>query len=66
MFVKNKVFLVSRYPLSILLKELTLLGQVDVYLSGELYNNDRLLLKNVPKIGAINVDSNLLSFLEIY
>ena len=65
MFVKNKVFLISRYPLSILLKELTLLGQVDVYLSDELYNNDRLLLKNVPAIGAINVDSNLLSFLEI-
>ena len=31
MFVKNKVFLSSRYPFSISSKELTLLGEVNVY-----------------------------------
>ena len=62
MFVKNKVFLSSRYPFSISLKELTLLGEVDIYLSDELYSNDKSLLKNVPETGAIDVDSNLLSF----
>ena len=65
MFVKNKVFLSSMYPFSILSKELTLSGEVDVYLSEELYNNDRLFLKNVPETGAIDVDSSSLSFLEI-
>ena len=62
MFVKNKVFLSSRYPFSILLKELTLLGEVDVYLLDELYSNDKSFLKNVPETGAINIDSKLLSF----
>ena len=62
MLVKNKVFLSSRYPFSISLKELTLLGEVDIYLSDELYSNDKSLLKNVPETGAIDVDSNLLSF----
>ena len=62
MFVKNKVFLSSRYPFSISLKELTLLGEVDNYLLYELYSNDKSFLKNVPETGVINVDSNLLSF----
>ena len=62
MFVKNKVFLSSRYPFSISSKELTLLGEVDVYLSDELYNNDKSFLKNVPETGAINVCCSLLSF----
>ena len=62
MFVKNKVFLSSRYPFSILLKELTLLGEVDIYLSDALYSNVKLFLKNVPETGAIDIDSNLLSF----
>ena len=62
MFVKNKVFLSSRYPFSILLKELTLLGEVDIYLSDALYSNGKLFLKNVPETGAIDIDSNLLSF----
>ena len=65
MFVKNTVFLSSMYPFSILSKELTLSGEVDVYLSEELYNNDRLLLKNVPETEAIDGDSSSLSFLEI-
>ena len=62
MFVKNKVFLSSRYPFSISLKELTLLGEVDIYLSDELYSNDKSFLQNGPETGAIDVDSNLLSF----
>ena len=62
MFVKNKVFLSSRYPFSILLKELTLLGEIDVYLLDALYSNGKLFLKNVPETGAIDGDSNLLSF----
>ena len=62
MFVKNKVLLSSRYPFSISSKELTLLGKVDIYLSDELYSNDKSFFKNVPKTGAIDVDSNLLSF----
>ena len=62
MFVKNKVFLSSRYPFSISSKELTLLGEVDIYLSDEPYSNDKSLLKNVPETRAIDVDSILLSF----
>ena len=62
MFVKNKVFLSSRYPLSISLKDLTLQGEVDIYLLDALYNNDKSFLKNVLETGAINVDSNLFSF----
>ena len=62
MFVRNKVFLSWRYPFSILLKQLTLQGEVDIYLSDPLYNNDKWFLNNVPEKGAIDVDSNLLSF----
>ena len=62
MFVKNKVFLTSGYPFSISSKELTLLGEVGIYLSDELYSNDKSFLKNGPEAGAIDVDSNLLSF----
>ena len=62
MFVRKKVFLSSRYPFSISSEELTLLGEVDVYLSDALYSNGKLFSKNVPKTGAINADSNLLSF----
>ena len=62
MFVKNKIFLSSRYPFSILSKELTLLGEVGIYLSDELYSNDKSFLQNGPEAGAIDVDSNLLSF----
>ena len=62
MFVKNKVFLSSRYPLSISLKDLTLQGEVDIYHSDALYNNDKSFLKNVPETRAINVVSNLFSF----
>ena len=65
MFVKNKVFLSLRYPLSISLKELTLQGEVDIYLSDALYNNGKSFFKNVPETGAIDLDSNFLSFLEI-
>ena len=62
MLVRKKVFLSSRYPFSISSEELTLLGEVNVYLSDALYSNGKLFSKNVPKTGAINVDSNLLSF----
>ena len=62
MLVRKKVFLSSRYPFSISSEELTLLGEVNVYLSDALYSNGKLFSKNVPKTGALNVDSNLLSF----
>ena len=62
MFVKNKVFHSSRYPFSIFLKELTLLGEVYVYLLDALYSNGKLFLKNVPETRAIDVDSNLSFF----
>ena len=60
MFVRNKDFLIPRYPFSISLKDLTLQGEV--YLSDALYSNDKLFFKNVPETGAINVNSHLLSF----
>ena len=61
-FVRNKVFLNSRYPFSISSKELILQDEVDVYLSDALYSNDKSFLKNLPETGAIDVDSNLLPF----
>ena len=62
MFVRNEVFLSSGYPFSIFSKELTLQGEVDIYLSDALCSNDKSLLKYVPETGAMDVDSNLLSF----
>ena len=62
MFLKNKVFVSLSYPFSISSKELTLLGEVDICLSDELYSNDKSFFKNVPETGAIDFDSNLLSF----
>ena len=64
MFVKNKVFLCSRYPFSISSKVLTLQGKVNIYLVDELYSNEKLFLKNVPETGAIDVNSKLLSFFK--
>ena len=61
-FVKNKVFLSSRYSFSISSKELALLGEVDVYLSDALYSNDKSFLKNLPETRVIDVDSNLSFF----
>ena len=61
-FLKNKVCLSSRYPFSISSKELTLLGEVDVYLSDALYSNNKSFLKNVSETGAIDIDSNLFFF----
>ena len=63
-FVKSKVFLSSRYPFSISSKELTLLGELAVCLSDELYNNGKSFFKNVPETGAINFVPNLLSFFK--
>ena len=36
------------------------MGEVDVYLSPELYNNNKQFLKNINKIGEVTIDSNAL------
>ena len=58
-FVKNKVFLSSRYPFSISSKELTYQVKSTFIFW---MNKNKSLIKNVPETGAIDVDSNLLSF----
>ena len=36
------------------------MGEVDVYLSPELYNSNKQFLKNINKIGEVTIDSNAL------
>ena len=43
------------------MKELILLGEVNVYLLDALYSNDKSFLKTVSETRAIDVNSNLLS-----
>ena len=72
MFVKSLVFASSRYPFC--LKKTTtkktkkksgtiLTGEVDVYLSPNLYNNNKPFLKNINETGEVANDSNALSYI---
>ena len=73
MFVKSLVFSSSRLP--ILFEKnnnkknqkksgTILMGEVDVYLSPNLYNNNKSFLKNINETGEVAIDSNALSYIR--
>ena len=66
MFVKIWVFASQRY--SFYLKKdgtkLMLMGEVDVYLSPDLYNINKSFLKNINETGEVAIDSNMLSYIR--
>ena len=73
MFVKSLVFPSSRLP--ILFEKnnnkknqkksgTILMGEVDVYLSPNLYNNNKSFLKNINETGEVAIDSNALSYIR--
>ena len=68
MFVKSSAFASKRY--SFYLKKggtntkLILMGEVDVYLSPDLYNNNKSFLKNINETGKVAIDSNVLSYIR--
>ena len=67
MFVKSLVFASEHYPF-ILKKDgtntkLIMMGEVDVYLSPDLYNN-KSFLKNINELGEVATDSNMLSYIS--
>ena len=74
MFVKSLLFASSRYPFC--LKKTTtkktkrkksgtiLMGELDVYLSPNLYNNNKSFLKNINETGEVAIDSNVLSYIR--
>ena len=68
MFVKSLVFPSKRQ--SFYLKKdgtntkLILMGEVDLYLSPDLYNNNKSFLKNINEIGDVAIDSDVLSYIR--
>ena len=40
------------------------MGEVDIYLSPDLYNNNKSFLKNINETGEVAIDSNMLSFIR--
>ena len=40
------------------------MGEADVYLSSDLYNNNKSFLKNINKTGKVPIDSNMLSYIR--
>ena len=70
MFVKSLVFASKRYPfylkktVTVTYTELILMGEVDIYLSPDLYNNNKSFLKNINETGEVAIDSNMLSFVR--
>ena len=38
--------------------------EVDVYLSPDLYNNNKPFLKNIQETGEVTIDSNVLSYIR--
>ena len=40
------------------------MGEVDVYLSPDLYNNNKFFLKNINETGKVAIDSNMLSYIR--
>ena len=41
-----------------------LVGEVDVYLSHDLYNNNKSFLQSINKTGEVRIDSNALSYIR--
>ena len=58
MFVKTWIFASQPYPFSLKKDgtKLMLMREVDVYLSPELYNNNKCFLKNINEIGEVAID----------
>ena len=63
MFVKTWTFASQRYPFSLKKgsAKLVLMEEVDVYLSADLYNNNKLKKKTLTKVA---IDSNMLSYIR--
>ena len=40
------------------------MAEVDVYLSPDLYNNDKSFLKNIIELGEVAIDSNMVSHIR--
>ena len=40
------------------------MGEVDLYLSPDLYNNNKSFLKNINEIGDVAIDSDVLSYIR--
>ena len=65
MFVKTWIFASQRYPFHLKkdATKLILMGEVDVYLSPDLYNNNKSFLKNINETGELAIYSNMLSYI---
>ena len=66
MFVKSWVFASQRYPFYLRKDgtKLILMGEVHVYLSPDLCNNNKSFLKNISETGEVAIDSNMLSYIR--
>ena len=64
-FVKSLVFTKSPYPFYFNRNGTILMEEVDVYLSPDLYNNNKSFLKNINETGEAAIDSNALSHIRV-
>ena len=63
-FVKSLVFANSHYLFCLNKNGTILMGEVDVYLSPDLCNNNKSFLKNIQETGEVTIDSNVLSYIR--
>ena len=64
LFVKSLVFANSRYLFCLNKNGTILMREVDVYLSPDLYNNNKPFLKNIQETSEVTIDSNVLSYIR--
>ena len=68
MFVKSLVFASKCYPFYLKKDgtntKLILLGEIDVYLFPDLYNNNKSFLKSINETGEVAIDSNMFSYIR--
>ena len=64
MFIKGLVFTNSCYPFCLKKNGTKLMGEVDVYLPPDLYNNNKSFLKNINETGEVANDSDALSYIR--
>ena len=68
MFVKSLVFASKCYPFYLKKDgtntKLILMGEIDVYLFPDLYNNNKSFLKSINETGEVAIDSNMLSYIR--
>ena len=66
LFEKAQAYMLYRYPIIISQSLFVLLGDVDIYLSPELYATNKSFLKHFRETGVVNVTPKMLNHFRNY